>query len=277
MKAPSIHHVFFCAVTLASLAVAPLTSAQMLFSSGYSRWESSLAGSYIHFADRSYGHDATVVAGQYQQYAEPFNFYRAFAVVNLPQFKGVVTPGQVGIPPNELDPSITQLRVNVTSATLNIPGITLRQTWYIDLPVDIRLTSLSSQQLFDQTIDPKTAFNALGNGTLLAHEIISPGPAQNGDDGYSFNLSNAFTQYLNSSNGGQAVLSFTVPLIRDSKLDNIEQMFFDIPMSIVTWFDGYTADTPPFSAVPESSTYALLGAVLCAAVALWRRRASVAV
>lgn len=257
------------AVSILSFWTVPTASAQLLFGHGYSSWSATAAGSYVFEADGSYDHLSGVVAGQQQSLNQPFSFYRGYVVFDLPSFRGVVTPAQIGISPNDVDPPVTQLKVKVTSAVLQIPNIGLHQSWFIDLPVDIRLSSVPVAPLLAGTIDPATAYQEIGSGTILAHETLSPS-GNPGDNGYAFELSPAFADLLNKTDVGSVVLSFRMPFIHDSRRDNVELLGFDPAMTLVTWFDGYDAATV-FTPVPEPSTYVLGGAFICAATAAWRR------
>ena len=180
-------------------------------------------------------------------------------IFDLPDFSGVITREEAGIP-DGLFPEITTLRAEVSSARLGFPAATINYE-STGQPFDFRLTSLSAADLVDGTLDPAAAFAGLGQGVqILDDELfyVSDAPSSAG-------LNQALLNALNHGNGDPFVLSFTLP--NDQHSYPIISYAGEFSLTV-----GYNA-YPPFSAVPEPSTFGLVAAALCT-LALWRRRRS---
>jgi hypothetical protein len=129
-------------------------------------------------------------------------------------------------------------------------------------PLEVNWSVLPPSALIDGTIDPELAFNSIPYGPRAEAEFnqLSVGDGQSS----TINLSDDFTNFLQHTNGGPIVFSFTMPLVDSRATLDLKYLMPEIDLNIT--YDGYA----PFSPVPEPSTYACAGAMLCAALAISR-------
>lgn len=252
---------------LLAIALSPTLHAQrVLFEYGTTTRDSVAEGSYVHWSNFWWNQEngligyqrlSQITVGQQWEYdggvdGRGYDLYRGFVVFDLPRFTGVVTREEVGIP-DGVRPEITTLLTRVTAARLSFNGFTYAPHSDAELPIETRWTTLSAAGLADGSIDPATAYAGLTTGHLV--------------DVSEFNLGGSFVNFLNHSDGGPVVFSFTMPTFIDrhtfSSLGNL-----DPGLSLTIDYAGYEAMAP----VPEPATYAVGGILLCALVTVGRRR-----
>lgn len=266
MHSPFVPYRLATLALLLGLALSPTLHAQkLLFEYGSFSRGSIAEGSYVHWSNIGWNQEngligyqrlPQIIAGQQWEYdggvdGKGYDLYRGFVVFNLPRFTGVLTREEAGIP-DGVRPEITTLLTRVTGVQLHIPGFSYAEHGYSD-PIETRWTTLSAAALADGSIDPATAFAGLTTGRLI--------------DLNDFYLNRPFIDFLNHSDGGPVVFSFTMPKLVDAHTYSALG-YFDPGFSLTFDFAGYQAIAP----VPEPATYALGAILLCALVAVARRR-----
>ena len=206
------------------------------------------------------------LAGQTHNLHDPYWFHRAFVVFDLPKLGDNPTPEELGIDPSNLG-GATQVSVQVTSSRVVFDSIQFAQFPIEDLPVDIRLSALPADALVNGTIDPETAFHGLGGGTTFAQQVV---PFDSGwtdyRTDYSIDLNSAFTHFLANRDGGEFVLSITIPFLPNPAGDGYEFINVQGP---------FLENEVLFSPVPEPATYGIAGGLFCVVLAGLRRRGAI--
>lgn len=267
MKISALLRLGCLGLLLAPVLSGSLHAQKLLFPYGTTTRDAVAEGSYVRWSDYFINQEAgrigyerlpEITVGQQWEYdrgvdGRGYDLYRGFVVFDLPRFSGVVTRDDVGIP-DGVRPEITTLRTEVTGARLNFNGFMYAPHGY-SLPIETRWTTLSAMALADGSIDPAAAYNGLTSGHLV--------------DLDDYSLNSTFLDFLNHSDGGPVVFSFTMPdFIDEHTFSSLG--YFDPGFSLTIDYAGYEA----FAPVPEPSTYGIGGLLLCLAAAggrRWRR------
>lgn len=265
----------FVAVLACGLATAASASAVEPFTSA--SWSFFLrdAGTYV-FRDTNDTYDRAAfypeaTAGQIHSGTDPFWFYRGYMVFDVPTIPGVHTAADFGLSPDEVgnDP----FTVRLSDLSLRISNAVFTQSPIKDIPIRLRVSSLSAEGLMDATLDPEVAYQGLGAGALASTYTFPASALSEGlltDVSVPFN--DAFRGIINGWTGSPLVLSFTMPFLPDFPLDrgdgyeivSLEGVVIEGTMNFYAVSD--------LSAIPEPSTYGMFAIVLLGAAGLYRRR-----
>ncbi len=266
---PSRRALIGVASTVLALVAAPLAHAQLIY--GEIVASPVAQGSYVHWAPiytnehpGAFERSSTFTVGEGWTHAvqnvNHFDVHRAFLVFNLPNFGRPITREEGGIP-DGVRPEIDLMRAELISVWLSFPATSFFNT-PIE-PFDFRLTALPASALIDGTIDPATAFHGLAQGLDIGPSVID-GQYYATEEPSDVQFNQAFFDLFNAGVSGPLVLSFSLP----NSLRSYPIVTYAGDFTLKLGYLGYEPITP----VPEPSTYALAGLVLCAGAVAFRRR-----
>lgn len=254
-------------VVLLGLAVCSSLRAQLLLTYGGLELDPTVEGSYVRWSNAAvnqelgrvgYQYVPQISVGQQWEYdhgvdAHGYDLYRGFVVFDLPRFTGILPRDEVVIKdPNNLYPHVTQFLARVTEFVFTRTGPS-ELPGNEPLPIEFRWSTFLADSFANGSINPTTAYNSLATGHLF-----NPN-----DD----SIRQPMIDYLNHSNGGPIIFSFTVPKVIDQHtFSNVTTL--DPHMTLQIEYGIYRA----FSPVPEPSTFALAGLSVCLAAAAVRAR-----
>lgn len=264
----------------ALLAVATVTSFAQLVDVRAVDYQAVASGTYLQRnTDHTYDRVPGTYVGQTHNRTDPFWFYRAFMVFDLPKFESVVTNEDLGVPPDVFGGTLFNARF--VEPALTVSRFMLFENPIKDVGITIRLSALPADALIQNTLDPQTAFQALTQGPVLAQHtfLASEMPSDNSLDIMAIPLP-ALYSTLNQWQGGKLVLSVVMPFLVDYPLDRgdgFEFVHFDLYTEgrgmALTGDIEYSLVAP----VPEPATYGLvtacllLGGVIVRRGLRWRR------
>lgn len=237
-------------------------------------YEAVGSGTYVERnTDHTYGRESGTYVGQIHNRTDPFWFYRAFMVFDVPKFESVVTNEDLGAAPDVFGGTLFNARF--TGPALTVQQLLLFETPIKDVGITVRLSLLPADGLIDNTLNAEAVFPALSQGLVVGQHtfLATDMPSDNTLDYFSIPLPGLYST-LNQWQGGKMVLSVEMPFLVDYPIDRgdgFEFVYFGPnqgPYNL--WLSGnveYSLVAP----VPEPASYGLITACLLIGGLLARR------